>query len=276
MRSSDLSHVCSHCLWFPEVLWNHCYVMTTSSSQTLSFPSLSVLWPVVSLRSVIDPVQLFVVIKIEFHPPSHVVSIWPGSGCTKALCESFLSPWWVWWTASLSPQQLMCIFSESLSLAVHCPVGRTWQVKPDHIALSPPRLQTICYVQRRLTKLWSGEPTTGQKVNRVMWYHLRLRDQQIFYTMRRWNNVKGRRQWMVTKWIWDVVGTSVDYRNRKQKVGVDRSCCRQPRQETTAAGHILLPIMPMDASGPHSCLPTPLHISVCFEWMFFVVFCSSL
>lgn len=54
-------------------------------------------------------------------------------------------------------------------------------------------------------------------------------------------------------------------RNRKQKVRDDRNCCRQPRQETTAAGHIPLPTMPL-LQDRTAAFPT-----ICFASVYVIV-----
>lgn len=53
----------------------------------------------------------------------------------------------------------------------------------------------------------------------------------------------------------------VEERNRKQKVRDDRNCCRQPRQEATAAGHIPLPTMPL-AQNRTAAFPRICFVSV--------------
>lgn len=64
----------------------------------------------------------------------------------------------------------------------------------------------------------------------------------------------------------------VEERNRKQKVRDDRNCCRQPRQEATAAGHIPLPTMPLPqdrtAAFPRICFVSVSVFVIVFSDVF--------
>lgn len=64
----------------------------------------------------------------------------------------------------------------------------------------------------------------------------------------------------------------VEERNRKQKVRDDRNCCRQPRQEATAAGHIPLPTMPLPqdrtAAFPRICFASVSVYVIVFSDVF--------